>query len=310
MEIRNVTLIGGGVLGSQIGFQTAYKGYNVTFYMRSEGTVGRTRAKIDRLYGIYKQALSEGKNGGHVGRGLTDDPKTADFDKLLQDLDRAYNGIVYERDLGKALADADLVIEALAEDVNQKIEFYEKAAPLFAEKAIVATNSSTLLPSVLAPHTGRPAKFMALHFANNIWEYNTAEVMGHAGTDPEVYKTVSAFAKSIGMIPLELHKEQPGYILNTMLVPFLHAAEYLWANEIADPATIDLTWKMATGAPSGPFQILDVVGVTTAYNIMAALPSAKDPNSTEYKIASKLKAMLDAGKLGVIAGEGFYKYNK
>lgn len=308
MEIKNVTIIGGGVLGSQIGFQTAYKGYNVKFYMRSEGTISRTKPKIERLYGIYKQTLEAGKSGGHVGRGLADDPKTADFNALLHNVDTAYDSLVYEMDLGKALADADLVIEALAEDLNQKIEFYEKARPLFAPKTIVATNSSTLLPSVIAPHTGRPEKFMALHFANNIWENNTAEIMGHAGTDPDVYKIVSAFAKSIGMVPLELHKEQPGYILNTMLVPFLHAAEGLWANEVADPQTIDLTWKLATGAPFGPFQILDVVGITTAYNIMAATPAAKNPDSVEYKIVTRLKEMIDAGKLGVNAGEGFYKY--
>lgn len=308
MDIKNVTLIGGGVLGSQIGFQAAYKGYHVTFFMRSEGTITRTKPKIDRLCGIYKKALTEAMKGGHVGPGLADDPKGADFDALLKQVDKAYNGLVFERDLGKALSDADLVIEAMAEDVNQKIEFYKKAAPLLPEKTIVVTNSSTLIPSVFAPYTGRPAKFMALHFANNIWEYNTAEVMGHAGTDPEVYKTVSAFAKSIGMIPVELHKEQPAYILNTMLVPFLHAAEGLWANEVADPQTIDLTWRVATGAPRGPFQILDMVGITTACNIMAATPEAKNPDSVEHKVVTKLKEMIDAGKLGINAGEGFYKY--
>ena len=190
MEIKNVTIIGGGVLGSQIGFQTAYKGYNVKFYMRSEGTITRTKPKIERLYGIYMQTLEAGKSGGHVGRGLADDPKTADFNALLRNVDTAYNSLVYEMDLGKALADADLVIEALAEDLNQKIEFYEKAKPLFAPKTIVATNSSTLLPSVIAPHTGRPEKFMALHFANNIWENNTAEIMGHA----DIQTTMNIYA--------------------------------------------------------------------------------------------------------------------
>ena len=88
MEIKNVTIIGGGVLGSQIGFQTAYKGYNVKFYMRSEGTISRTKPKIERLYGIYKQTLEAGKSGGHVGRGLADDPKTADFNALLHNVEQ------------------------------------------------------------------------------------------------------------------------------------------------------------------------------------------------------------------------------
>ena len=183
------------------------------------------------------------------------------------------------------------------------------AKDLYPERTILCTNSSTLLPSAIASSTGMPEKFMALHFANNIWIHNTAEVMGHAGTDPEVFKTVSAFAKAIGMVSLEVRKEQPGYILNSLLVPFLLAAETLCANEVSDPQTIDLTWKLATGAPAGPFQILDIVGLTTAYNIVCASPDIKDPNANSYKIAAMLKKYIDAGKLGINAGEGFYKYN-
>ena len=93
-----------------------------------------------------------------------------------------------------------------------------------------------------------------------------------------------------------------------MLVPFLSAAEALYANDVADPETIDKTWVLATGAPSGPFRILDVVGLTTAYNIVIMNPKASDINTTEGKIAAKLKEKIDAGKTGVNAGEGFYKY--
>ncbi len=313
MAIKNVTLIGGGVLGSQIGFQCAYKGYNVTFYMRTEGSITRTKPKVDRLYTIYKNELETAKEkGGPVSRGLTpnyENPSKEELDQLLANVDKAYNSLVYETDLAKAVGDADLVIEALAENLDQKKAFYEKAKDLYPERTILCTNSSTLLPSAIAPSTGRPEKFMALHFANNIWIHNTAEVMGHAGTDPEVFKTVSAFAKAIGMVSLEVRKEQPGYILNSLLVPFLLAAETLCANEVSDPQTIDLTWKLATGAPAGPFQILDIVGLTTAYNIVCASPDIKDPNANSYKIAAMLKKYIDAGKLGINAGEGFYKYN-
>jgi 3-hydroxybutyryl-CoA dehydrogenase len=133
--------------------------------------------------------------------------------------------------------------------------------------------------------------------------------MGHPGTDPEIYKQVVVFADEINMIPLQLHKEQPGYILNSMLVPFLSAAQALLANEVSDAKTIDLTWQLATGAPFGPFQILDVVGLTTAYNIVSMNPLAADPTTTQGKLAARLKEYIDAGKLGVNAGEGFYKYN-
>jgi 3-hydroxybutyryl-CoA dehydrogenase len=132
--------------------------------------------------------------------------------------------------------------------------------------------------------------------------------MGHAGTDSKYYDEVVDFAKAIHMVPLCLKKEQPGYILNTMLVPFLTAAEYLAANDVADPETIDKTWMLGTGAPAGPFRILDIVGLTTAYNIVIMKPEAKDPNSNAGKIAAMLKKYIDEGKTGINAGEGFYKY--
>ena len=247
-----------------------------------------------------------------MSRGLVfneTDMSKVDFDQLLANADRAYNELEYCTDLAQAVQDADLVIEALAENPEAKIEFYQKMRDLLPEKTIIATNSSTLLPSVLAESTGRPEKFLALHFANSIWRGNTAEIMGHAGTDQAAYDQVVEFAVQIGMIPLKLKKEQPGYILNTLLVPFLSAAEYLLVNDISDVETIDKTWMLATGAPMGPFRILDVVGITTAYNIACNYPDAKDPTSLHGRIAKLLKEeYIDKGKTGINAGEGFYKY--
>lgn len=233
----------------------------------------------------------------------------ADIDALIANANKAFEDLVLTTDLAEAVKDADIVIEALAEDPAQKTEFYTKLAPLMPEKTILVTNSSTLLPSHFAEVTGRPAKYMSLHFANNIWKSNTAEVMGHAGTDKAVYDAVAKFAGDIGMVPLLLKKEQPGYILNSMLVPFLNSAEMLLAKDVADPETIDKTWKLGTGAPLGPFQILDIVGLTTAYNIVVLNPEAQNPESIPGKIAALLKEKIDAGKTGINAGEGFYKYN-
>lgn len=314
MNIKNVTLIGGGVLGAQIAYQSAYKGFNVTIYLRSDASIERAKPKIERLHGIYVAELTAAKeNGGPVSRGLVADPSdtsAVDFDALIAAADTAMETMRYTTDLEEAVADADLVIEALAENPQEKIEFYTKMAPYLPEKTIIATNSSTLLPSVLADSTDRPEKFLALHFANNIWAQNTAEVMGHSQTSPEAYEEVAEFAAAIGMIPLKLKKEQAGYILNTMLVPFLSAAEQLLADGVADVETIDKTWCLATGAPNGPFRILDVVGITTAYNIVMNYPDATaDPNSLHARIAKLLKEeYLDKGKTGIIAGEGFYKY--
>lgn len=316
MRIQNVVLIGGGVLGSQIAYQAAYWGFHVTIWLRSQGSIERCQPKLDRLKELYLKDLEScrgliGQQNARYPRGLVEDLQSLTgekLDALKEQATKAYGGLVLTTDLAAALQDADLVIEALAEDPAQKTEFYQKAAELMPEKTILVTNSSTLLPSQFAAVTGRPEKYMALHFANEIWKNNTAEVMGHAGTNPEVYEQVAAFAGDIHMVPLLLKKEQPGYILNSMLVPFLNSAQMLLAKGVADPQTIDLTWKLATGAPAGPFQILDIVGLTTAYNIVLLNPQAADPESIPGKIAAILKEYIDAGKTGVNAGEGFYKY--
>lgn len=316
MSFKKIVVIGGGVLGSQIAYQSEFKGFDVTIWLRSEGSIGRAQPKLDRLHEIYLSDLEALKPLIGTGtklypRGLVDDfaaltPEKVD--ELKAAADAAYQNLTLELDLAKALDDADLVIEALSEDPKAKIAFYQQAAPLLPEKTVLVTNSSTMLPSAFAEYTGRPEKYLALHFANEIWKNNTAEVMGHAGTDQKYYDQVVEFASQIGMVPLQLHKEQPGYILNSMLVPFLNAAEALYANGVAEPETIDLTWKLATGAPAGPFQILDVVGLKTAYDIVIMDPRAKDPDTVQGRIAALLKEKIDAGKTGINAGEGFFKY--
>lgn len=312
MSIENVTVAGGGVLGSQIAFQSAFCGFNVKIWLRSESSIERAQPKIDRLKDIYLQTLEAMKtNSLAYCRGFTDKKELSDeeIDQLKANVCKAYENIDMTTSYQEAAEDADLIIEAIAEDPQQKIPFYEELAKYMPEKTILVTNSSTLLPSAFAEYTGRPEKYLALHFANEIWKNNTAEVMGHPKTDEKYYEEVAQFAQDINMVPLRLKKEQPGYILNSMLVPFLSAAEALYATDVADPETIDLTWKLATGAPAGPFAILDVVGLTTAYNIVMMNPEVNNPDSVHAKIAAKLKEKIDAGKTGVNAGEGFYKYD-
>ncbi|OZG55472.1 3-hydroxybutyryl-CoA dehydrogenase [Bifidobacterium tissieri] len=311
MKISNVVVAGGGVLGSQIAFQIAYKGFHMTVWLRSEASIDRARPKFERLKGIYLSTLEAMKtNPAAYCRGLAPSPDlTADqIDELKAQVEQAFNGIEYTTSYEEAAKDADLVIESIAENPQDKIAFYTELAKHLPERTIVVTNSSTMLPSTFAEYTGRPGQYLALHFANEIWRNNTAEIMGHPGTDPAAYDTVVEFAEEIGMIPLKLKKEQPGYILNSMLVPFLSAAEALLATDVADVETIDKTWMLATGAPLGPFRILDIVGLTTAYNIGALDPRAKDPNTVQGKIAAMLKRYIDEGKTGINAGEGFYTY--
>ena len=311
MDIKKVSVAGGGVLGSQIAFQTAFKGFDVIVWLRSEASIERAKPKFERLKGIYLNTLEAWKtNPAAYCRGFSDDKTLSSdrIDKLKEQTRKAFDSIKYTTSYEEAFSDADLIIESIAENPKEKIAFYTEAAKVLSEKTIIVTNSSTMLPSTFAEYTGRPEKYLALHFANEIWRNNTAEIMGHAGTDPKYPGIISEFALAIGMVPLMLKKEQPGYLLNSLLVPFLYAAEALLANDVSDPETIDKTWMLATGAPAGPFRILDVVGLTTAYNIVIMDPAASDPTSTAGKIAAMLKEYIDAGKTGINAGEGFYKY--
>lgn len=312
MELKKIVVAGGGVLGSQIAYQSAYCGFDVTMWLRSDESIERSKKKLERLKNIYLKTLEEMKiNTEAYCRGFCDDKTipNEEIEKLKKRAIYAFDSLKMTTSYEEAAIDADLVIEAIAEDSKQKIALYQELQKYLPEKTIIATNSSTLLPSKLAEHTGRPEKFLALHFANNIWMENTAEIMGHSGTEQKYYDEVVKFAENINMIPLKLKKEQPAYILNSLLIPFLDAGLGLWANDVANPETIDLTWKLSTGAPKGPFEIIDVVGLTTVYNIGLMKENVHNPDSIEYKISKKIKEKIDAGELGINSGKGFYSYD-
>ncbi len=322
MKYKKIVVAGGGVLGSQIAFQSAYCGFDVTIWLRSEESKTRTQPKLDKLKDTYKEALKlmntkEGKMGDNWCRGLSD-LEDFDFDKCLEKVDHAHQSIQLEVDLEKAMKDADLVIESMAENKNEKIAFYQKLAPVLSEKTVVVTNSSTLLPSMFAEATGRPEKFLSLHFANNIWKQNTAEVMCHNGTDKKYFDEIMEFANAIRMVALPVTKEKSGYLLNSMLVPFLLSAFDLMANGVSDPESIDKAWVLGTGAPKGPFQIMDIVGLTTVKNIVEQyqkVPGLFSPLLKKMMLPYNYKGMLqilneyiEKNKLGKSTKEGFYKY--
>ncbi|MGN8644536.1 3-hydroxyacyl-CoA dehydrogenase [Gracilibacillus sp. HCP3S3_G5_1] len=285
-QYQNITVAGGGVLGSQIAFQTAFHGLNVVVYDINEDAVDQAKDRITKLKARYQ----------------------TDLNATASEVDAAFDRIAFYSDLKSAVAEADLVIEAIPEVITIKNTFYQELGQVAPENTIFATNTSTLLPSQFAEVTGRPDKFLALHFANEIWLNNTAEIMKHQQTDEQVFEDVIAFAKQIGMIALPLHKEQPGYILNSLLVPLLDAAQGLFIKGIADPETIDKTWMAGTGAPKGPFAILDVVGINTAYNIVKQ-KAEKTGDKGAAILADYLKTeYIDQNKLGTATGEGFYKY--
>lgn len=316
MSYKKIVVAGGGVLGSQIAYQAAYCGFDVTIWLRSESSIGRCQPKLDNLHKVYeetinKMATPEGQTPSTWARGIAD-YDSFDKNKCLEKSEKAYKSIKLELNMAEAVKDADLIIESMAENPEEKITFYKNLANLLPEKTVIVTNSSTLLPSKFAKYTGRPNKYLSLHFANSIWKNNTAEIMAQPKTDMKYFDEIMKFAEEIRMIPLPVKKEKSGYLLNSMLVPLLFSGMDLYVNGISDPESIDKAWTLGTGAPKGPFQILDTVGLKTAYNIVlmyVKIPSFLAPYN--FKGMEKmLKSYIDAGKLGMSSGEGFYKYKK
>ena len=315
MEINRIVVAGGGVLGSQIAFQAAYCGFDVTIWLRSEESITRTKPKLDNLKKVYidtirKMATPEGQTTDVWANGIADH-ETFDEELCIEKVEKAYASITLELDLETAVKDADLVIESMAEREDEKIAFYKLLAPLLSEQTILVTNSSSFLPSTFAKYTGRPEKYLSLHFANNIWISNTAEVMAQDKTDSKYFDQMLAFAEDIRMVPLPVRIEKAGYLLNSMLMPLLVSAMDLYANGISDPESVDKAWTLGTGAPVGPFQILDIVGLATAHNIVRKhlkIPSFLAPYNFKA-IEKMLRGYIEEGKLGVSSGEGFYKYD-
>ncbi len=283
MSIQKVTVAGGGTLGSQIAYQTAYTGKTVIVYDINDGALSAAKTRINDLDAAYQQ----------------------DMHATQADIDETHSRLTYTSDAHSAFGDVDLVIEAIPEVPAIKTNFYELISGIADARTIFASNSSTYLPSQFADKTGRPSQFANLHFANQIWKHNTAEIMGHAGTDAAVITALTTFARDIAMVPIVVRKEQPGYVLNSLLTPFLENAAYLWGEDIADPQTVDKTWMIDGGAPMGPFATIDLVGLRTFLNITK---DRQGDNPAFKNTLAKVQQMIDDGKLGLESGKGFYTY--
>ena len=224
MKIKNVTVAGTGVLGSQIAFQTAFKGFKVSAYDINDEALEKAKERFN----VLKERYQEDSYG------------------TKEEVDAAYDRISLHTDLAKAVGNADLVIEAVPELLGIKQNFYKELSKVAKAETIFASNSSTMVPSQLVSFTDRPDKYLHLHFANEIWKLNIAEIMKHDVTSKEVFEEVIEFAKAIAMVPIPIHKEQPGYVLNTLLVPHLKSGMQLVVDGVADPEVVDKTWMIST----------------------------------------------------------------
>lgn len=286
MKIKNVTIAGGGTLGSQIAWQTAFKGFNVTVYDAFDKGLDTSKSFHKQFAELFRTTRGASK----------------------EEIENTLSRLSYTTDLAAAVKDADIISESVPENIEIKKSFYQELAKVAPEKTIFTTNSSTTLPSDYATDTGRPEKFLALHFANGIWDANVGEVMGHSGTDKKIFDRVVEFASEIGMVPVPIYKEQNGYVLNSLLIPWLNAASILFVKGVTDVESVDKTWMISTGTKMGPFGIMDIIGMQTMYNINLLWGEKHGDQAMLDRAAVIKKEFIDKGKMGMSSGEGFYKY--
>ncbi len=285
-DIRKILVVGGGTMGQQISFQCAAHGYDVSLYDIDAAALESAR---QRLEGYAEFLVS----GGHLDRQA------------------AMNGLAGIRtttDAADAARDADLLSEAVPEDPALKGSVFAQFNQLCPARTIFTTNTSLLVPSLIAEATGRPERFLAFHFHQPAWVGNVADIMPHPGTSADVVALVRDFAESINQIPMVLAKENYGYVFNAMYSALTGAAITLAANDVASVEDIDRSWMGVMKTPCGPLGTLDVVGLDTVWHISEYFANAlKDPQTR--KNADFLKReYVDKGWLGVKSGRGFFRY--
>jgi 3-hydroxybutyryl-CoA dehydrogenase len=289
MKIKNVLAIGAGTMGSQVGFYYAMQGFNVTQYDVSAEALEHCR-ELHRKYAADYRSVRTGVSAADVEAGLAN--------------------ITYCSKLAEAAQNADLVTESAPEVLDIKQQLYTQLGLLCPQHTIFTTNTSTMMPSAMAEFSGRPERFLALHYALGIWHAPIAEIMKHPGTDDAVFQEVVAFTEAARLAPIKLETEQPGYITNSLLVPWLMAGLSLVVNGVCSYQDVDRTWMTcAQGMRSGPIGALDSVGFEVARNVMRLLAAA-EPNNPQHlrNIAYLEKNFIDKGHTGALCGQGFYSY--
>jgi len=282
MDIRNITIIGSGTLGSRIGLQAAISGYQVVFYDITDAALENSRQVIQKIFRqlIKTQFLAEEKQ------------------------QEVFSRMHFTMDLMNALEDCDLISESVTEELSVKEKVWQQIGELAPAKTIFTTNTSYLLPSQLAAISGRPEKFCAFHF-HDVFYARVVDIMPHRGTDPELMVVLQELGRKLNQVPVIVKKESPGYIFNFMLMALLGAAGKLKTNDIASIEDIDRSWMVNFHMPAGPFGIIDNIGLDTAWHVVK---ERDDVDSQTF--AKLLKTYIDLGKLGEKSGEGFYKYPK
>jgi 3-hydroxybutyryl-CoA dehydrogenase len=282
-EIRKVAVLGGGLMGSGIAQVSAGAGFPTSVREVSEALAAKSRQAIEK-------SLAKG-----IERGKTTE---AERDKTLGNLK-------FVTDL-KDLADADLFIEAVVEDLDVKNALWGQLDKLAGPDAIFASNTSSLTIIAMAAASGRPDRMLGLHFFNPVPLMKLVEVVRTITTSEETEQRALDFVRALGKEPIRA-KDSSGFVVNLLLIPYMLDAINALESNVASVEDIDKGMQLGAGHPMGPFTLLDFVGLDTAYKIAEIM--FEEYRDKRYAPPPLLKRMVLAGMLGKKSGKGFYDYS-
>jgi 3-hydroxybutyryl-CoA dehydrogenase len=282
MSGTRVGIVGSGVMGAGIAECAARSGHDVVLRSRKQETADAMLAGLER-------SLAKQVERGRLEE--TDAKEIAARVTVTTSLDD--------------LADCDIVIESIVEDIATKKELFADLDRVVKQGAVLATNTSTLPVVELAVQTSRPDAVCGIHFFNPAPAMTLAEIVRPITASDETIATATAFVERCGKTAVEV-KDQAGFIVNNLLFPYLNNAVRLYEQGVAAMEDIDAAMKGGCNFPMGPFALLDLVGLDTSLAILEALyEEFKDPN---YAPRPSLRRLVAAGQLGRKTGKGFYDY--
>lgn len=282
--VRKVAVVGTGTLGTQIAIQAASYGYGVKAFDKDKDSFARVFEGVKAVMKL-------------LGKAPT---------LPLEDWEKGASRVIRCTDLAEAIRDADLVIEAVPENLELKKALFSEMDLLAPAGAILATNSSSIPISMIEGATKRPENCVNMHFYQPAVGMNMVDVMGGSRTDPQVMEVCKEWVRSIGCVPLTVKKELLGFCFNRVWRAVKRETLFMWAEGYVDFRDIDKGWMIFTGMPMGPFGLMDQVGLDVIYDIeMVYYQDSKDPKD---RPPAALKAMVERGELGLKTGKGFYSY--
>jgi 3-hydroxybutyryl-CoA dehydrogenase len=286
MDVKKVGVLGCGLMGSGIAQVAATAGCDVV-------VLEQEQKFLDKGFAGIEKSLSRLVERGPEKGGLTAEQKTEAQSHL--------KGTTKMQDL----ADCDIVIEAIIENVAEKRKTYAELDAIVKKDAIFATNTSSISVTELMTATKRPERFIGLHFFNPVPMMKLVEVVKTIATAPDVYDSAVEFGKKLGKVPVRT-SDKTGFIVNRLLVPYLLDAIRAYEEGVGSITDIDEAMKLGCGYPMGPFTLLDFVGLDTTYYITHVMYD--EFKERRFASPALLRRLVLAGWYGRKSGKGFYDY--